>query len=268
MSGQKVDYPDPLSTMVSAAKLDKEKGLLVQYPGFLLHAQDPVSILGTKQAPIRFPVDSTLLECYEVEHADDSDIGKGTILERANDLAIILCRPKPRELAEIALLVEIKKKIIQRGVGAHGSSMIYEVFIIRRVKIKRLAGPDQFSQWMGYVHQANDEDDRFICGEVLDSDQRWYVDGYPSPSSLPAPALSTIDEQPGEEALITPAAEAGRLTTNSFSSFMVRPMVEMLFNRNSSKKGEGSGSNQSWSIRNGSNPGSVGAVPKRASTTI
>jgi hypothetical protein len=268
MSGQKVDYPDPLSTMVSAAKLDKEKGLLVQYPGFLLHAQSPVSILGTRQEPIRFPVDSTLLECYEVEHADDSDIGKGTILERANDLAIILCRPKPRELAEIALLVEIKKKIIQRGVGAHGSSMIYEVFIIRRVKIKRLTGPDQFSQWMGYVHQANDEDDRFICGEVLDSDQRWYVDGYPSPSSLPAPALSTIDEQPGEEALITPAGEAGRLTTNSFSSFMVRPMVEMLFNRNSSKKGEGSGSNQSWSIRNGSNPGSVGAVPKRASTTI
>lgn len=260
MSGQRVDYPDPLSTMVSAAKLDKYKGLLVQYPGFLLHAQNPISILGTRQEPIRFPVDSTLLECYEVEHADDFEIAKGTILERATELAIILCRPKPRELPEIALLVEIKKKIPQRGIGTHGTSGIYQVLIIRRVKIRRLTGPDQFSQWMGYVHQANDEDDRFICGEVLDSDQKWYVDGYPNPSSLQAAAIPTIHEQPEEDASIGPPVKVG-VIGNYFST-----MRSSIW-RHSPRWPESNGSRVDWSLRNGTEPSGVGSPPKRAATT-
>jgi hypothetical protein len=268
MSGTKVDYPDPLSTMVSAAKLDKDKGLLVQYPGILLHAQNPNSILGTSQKPIQFPVDSTLLEFYEVEHADGSEVAKGTFLERALDLAIILCRPKPRELAEIALLVEIRREITQRGIGIQGSSKIYEVFIVRRVKIKRLTGLNQLSQWMGYVHQANHEDDKFICGEVLDSDQKWYVDGYPNPAA-PATALPTIPEQPSEDAI--PIPDVGSSDNKPFwrggglSSFS-----ERVFRRTAQKSQRGGPSSESssWDTRNGvdGEQFGVGTTPKRSQT--
>ena len=274
MSGQKIDYPDPLSTMVSAAKLDKDKGLLVQYPGILLHAQNPNLILGTSQKPIQFPVDSTLLEFYEVEHADGSEVAKGTFLERVHDLAIILCRPKPRELAEIALLVEIRREITQRGIGNQGSSKIYEVFIVRRVKIKRLTGLTQLSQWMSYVHQANHEDDKFICGEVLGSDQKWYVDGYPNPvasvSHRPIGTLSTIPEQPSGDTIPIPDARSS--DNQSRWSELGSSISEKLFWRTAQKSQGGGPSNKnlSWDTRNGvgNEQSGVGIPPKRSQTIV
>ncbi|KAH8646933.1 hypothetical protein BGZ60DRAFT_553556 [Tricladium varicosporioides] len=272
MSGQKVDYPDPLSTMVSAAKLDRDKGLLVQYPGILLHAQNPNSILGTSQKPIQFPVDSTLLEFYEVEHADRSEVAKGTFLERALDLAIILCRPKPRDLAEIALLVEIRREITQRGIGIQGSSKTYEVFIVRRVKIKRVTGLGQLSEWMGYVHQASHEDDKFICGELLDSDQKWYVDGYPNPIAPsirpPASALPTILEQPREVSIPILDAEASGNKQSWLGG--LSSIQKLMFQRTAHKSQMGETGNEISSLeaRNGvdSDQFGVGKSPKRSQT--
>jgi len=117
---------------------------------------------------------------------------------------------------------------------------------------------------MGYVHHANDEDDRFICGEVLDNDQKWYVDGYPSPSNA---ILPTIDEQRDEEALMTPAANTGGPTKSLIAS-VGSTISETLFWRHSPQRGEGSGSNAGWSTRNGTRREGLGIAPKRASTTL
>jgi len=66
LSNEELEYPDPLSNMVGAARLVPE-GLLVQYPGFVLHAQNRASILRENESSFHFPSDSTLLEWYGVE---------------------------------------------------------------------------------------------------------------------------------------------------------------------------------------------------------
>jgi hypothetical protein len=204
LSNEELEYPDPLSNMVGAARLVPE-GLLVQYPGFVLHG-NRASILRENESSFHFPSDSTLLEWYGVEF----DIGlrnnppKG-IEKEEKQLAIILCRPKPKELREIALLVEIEEIIKQRSFGdKHHHSVIYHVSYDRRVKIWRETDQDKLATWREYITAAIDleeknisgdanREDKMICGEALDSDQRWYVGGRPLPGK---PDIRIEDEVP------------------------------------------------------------------------
>jgi hypothetical protein len=219
MTGREVDYPDPLSIITAPATLT-EKGLLVQYPGFLLHAENRNAILQPKSdEQFYFPVDSTLLEWYIVSWQDEKEVPTNVrkgIMEagKPSQLAIILCRPRPREISEIALLVEIFRPIVQKNIGGHGQrqSTVYHVHIVRRVKIRREVKTNQLSQWRNSITKsirdpafeatnieaphstmqkgkqpakdyvdsnvaANQEN--LVFGEVLDSSQKWYVDSRP-----------------------------------------------------------------------------------------
>jgi hypothetical protein len=215
MTGREVDYPDPLAIMTTPAMLT-EKGLLVQYQGYLLHAENRNAIFKPNSQNFSFPVDSTLLEWYVVNWQENDEVVKNArkgIMEvgKPSQLAIILCRPRPREISEIALLVEIAKPIIQRNIGTTGQreTKVYHVHIVRQeVKTNRL------SQWRDSITQsirdpatqairdgaaergmdrrrmpiqdqvkedmAMEQED-LIFGEVLDSSQKWYVDGRPPP---------------------------------------------------------------------------------------
>lgn len=183
MSGQDVDYPDPLSYMPSAAEFVEGKGLRVQYPGFLLHFKSADSVLLPKQTSIEFPSDSSLLEWYEVEQADSKTNilpATGKLMEVGEyQIAIILCRPKPREQREIALLVKVVKPVTQRDLYEQTSRTIYQSEIICRIRIRRQGKIDYATKLDQFNRQAvsGNDQDVFICGEALDSDQEWFVDG-------------------------------------------------------------------------------------------
>jgi len=177
MSGQEISHPDPLSTPQLGAEIVHEKGLKGRYPGFLLHSKLPDSVFWPDQNPIEFPIDSTLLEWYEVERADPLDASgrspRGTKLERMR-FAILLSRPKPREIEEIALLVHIAHEQTQKN----PRSRIFEAQIICRVWIKRVIRIDRASKWREFCDTTRNDDKDFICGEELDSAQEWILDGY------------------------------------------------------------------------------------------
>ena len=178
MSGQTIDHPDPLSIPHLGANIAPGKGLSVRYPGFLLHSKQPDTVFWPEDEPIRFPSDSTLLEWYEVEQADASmPSPKGKKLEKMR-FAILLCRPKPRELYEIALLVHIAREVPRKVHGSTFETKIYEAQIICRVRIKREIGIDRESKWKEFSQRTDDETKDFICGEELNSDQQWILDGY------------------------------------------------------------------------------------------
>ncbi|KAH7064419.1 hypothetical protein BKA63DRAFT_173216 [Paraphoma chrysanthemicola] len=179
-----VDHPDPISVISKSAKLEPLKGgLLVEFPGFLLHCQDRNAILGfTNGKGFWFPSDSSLSEWYHVERADNKEFStkKGVVYEeRAEQLAIILSRPRPREMAEIGLLVEVYEIREQRELGKDSGKRIFKVFIIGRVTVRRETDTrDEQKARKDEIIQSRKETyhKRIICGEALEDDQQWYVD--------------------------------------------------------------------------------------------
>lgn len=172
MSSKEVDFPDPLATMSRPASLE-DRGLLVQYPGFLLHGMKTSAIL----YPLRdfyFAIDNTLLEWYTVRFTDE-------ILsiepQDDKDLAIILCRQRPGEVPEIALLVQIEKRIVQKNPGGQRHSTIFQSLIVCRVTIKRDITKNAIEDPEAFLAHALDKEETTMCGEILDDDQKWYVDG-------------------------------------------------------------------------------------------
>jgi hypothetical protein len=181
MTGKEIDYPDPLSLPQSTTRLVREKGLCVRYPGFLFHCRDSRDVFWPEgdNSYVQFPCDSTFEECYKFRRAsllEKTPIGMA--LENMR-FAIILCRPKPREREEIALLVNI---IDETHPGRHGSSVftrVYRVEIICRILIQRAIGVDR-SEELRKLTSTRDarKGPGFICGEELSSDQEWIVDAY------------------------------------------------------------------------------------------
>jgi hypothetical protein len=180
MSGQEIDHPDPLSISQSGAKIVHGKGLAVQYPGFLLHSKQSASIYWPEDEPIHFPSDSTLLEWYEVEKADPQEKSPGGMKIGNMRFAILLCRPKPREFKEIALLVHIARKIPQKVHGSNVETNVFEAQIIHRVWIKREVRIEHSLKWKEFsdITRGRDDTKDFICGEELKNDQQWLLDGY------------------------------------------------------------------------------------------
>ncbi|KAF2105388.1 hypothetical protein BDV96DRAFT_608286 [Lophiotrema nucula] len=182
MSGESIDYPDPLEVAKMGARLVHHKGLNVHFSGFVLHARHTRTIFWPRTGEaVHFPSDSTLLEWYQIEKADNAaEKFKGKLLEKVRQFAVILCRPKPRETNEIALLVDITKTISRRMPGSPKERKVFEAYIICRVWIKRQIDFDRSHKWRELIHRNDNESD-FICGEELDTDQEWYIDGYTDP---------------------------------------------------------------------------------------
>jgi hypothetical protein len=75
-----------------------------------------------------------------VERVDSKEFStkKGVVYEeRAEQLAIILSRSRPREIAEIGLLVEVYQTKEQRELGKDSGKRIFKVYIIGRVNVRR-----------------------------------------------------------------------------------------------------------------------------------
>lgn len=230
MSAQEVDYPDPLANMTRAAKLAPE-GLLVHYPGFLLHAKNRRDILKVDDDKFRFPSDSTFLEWYKVQIEDSSSRSSKGVDPPEKRLAIILCRERPRELREIALLVEIEEEIIQRNFHDHRRSKIYRVSIVSRVKIEREVNTDRLSGWRNYTTDSAEQDDPMICGEVLDSDQRWYVDGPPEPEPTRRKRFTEPAARKKSEAQTKASVERTNTAATKGSTAQTKPIVPMARNK-------------------------------------
>ena len=208
MEAEGVDHPDPISVISKSAKLEPLKGgLLVEFPGFLLHCQDRNAILGfTNGKGFWFPSDSSLSEWYHVERADNKEFStkKGVVYgERAEQLAIILSRPRPREIAEIGLLVEVYETREQRELGKDGGKRIFKVYIIGRVNVRRETDTrDEQKARKDEIIQSRKDTyrKRIICGEALEEDQQWYVDsrtgsdgGMDEEPKVPTEAASEIN---------------------------------------------------------------------------
>jgi hypothetical protein len=183
MSAHRIDYPDPISLISRPAMLaPQNRGLSVEYPGFLLHYHDRNAVVSaTDGNGFWFPSDNTLTEWYHAERADGKDYSanKGIIKgNRSMDLAIILCRPRPRQIAEIGLLVEIHATIEQRELGKDDVKRIFAAYILRRITLKRELLESRIRTKRDEILKSHPPEDqsKFICGEVLEEDQRWYVD--------------------------------------------------------------------------------------------
>lgn len=216
LSGHELDHPDPFSFtgVDSAAELHvtevRSSGLRVRYPGFLLHVENRAAILSTNlqvNPQFRFPVGIQLQEWYKVEPADDRSTSRflTELLRDDKPLAIILSRPRPSD-AEIGLLVQVREQRWEhvqtpgtRDADAEETNA-FHCDIVHRVKVSRdtmspiarlnrsdafralAAREDPSSQddtGGGFRIMIPSEKDDDIClGEVLDSDQIWYVDSF------------------------------------------------------------------------------------------
>jgi hypothetical protein len=226
MSALEIDHPDPLSIINCTTELAENLGLCVEYPGFLLHCQDRKVILGTDRVhpTFTFPIDRDLLEWYTVEPADKE---RKTYLyqildqpaDESTDLAIILSRSRPREMPpEIGLLVEIYEKkeqltITGRTLTAYCCHVIHRVRVWRTKPKYSHGNSPTFSEHgvlqrrdtvqstnntSPSILQAPSESDAQICiGELIEPDQRWYVDASDPP----------IPDEPAEEEKVPNTSE-------------------------------------------------------------
>jgi hypothetical protein len=181
MTGKEIEYPDPLSLPQPTTEIVCGKGLRVKYPGFLFHCRNSQDVFwpNGQNNPVQFPCDSTFDEWYKFSRADKSEQTPiGMALEKMR-FAIILCRPKPRERQEVALLVNV---VDEMHPGRHGSNVftrVYRAAIICRILIQRAIGVDRSEELRRLMSTKDAQvDPGFICGEELSSDQEWIVDAY------------------------------------------------------------------------------------------
>jgi len=229
MSGHEVDYPDPLRKWTNATRLH-QGGLLVKYPGFLLHTpSDRIRrrILGTDNVneTFQFPSDRKLLEWYNVKPADPQHSVKylNEIINTTEQLAIILSRPRPGDSPpEIGLLVGIHKENEKTGQREEVKTE-FECYIIRRLHVWRetssnyLSGPGRMGRDQSTGNKEPDEKEKLgntphwnvieaeptddtCIGEAVGVDQTWIVDGYiPKRNKLgKAKATISLPEEPNE----------------------------------------------------------------------
>ncbi|KAL1626237.1 hypothetical protein SLS54_003072 [Diplodia seriata] len=238
ISGQTVDHPDPLSIDTPGTRFVPDQGLYVEFPGFLLHSSsgtNPITRM-EQHTLLRFPVDSTLTEWYEIRRAD---IVKGNELPRQvvkgssgrKRYAIILLRQRPRDVREIALLVETRQPVIQRSFDNKKETHILRVSIMFRVWINKAstdAAKDDISNFYGkskqgvHSQQVNGGNisargegsgaiGKQVFAEILDHDQKWCVDQ----------DQDLID--PSEDQVSEPTGQRPRGTTQSDLSALLRP---------------------------------------------
>lgn len=198
LSAHEANYPEPMNFWSSPTELGID-GLLVHYPGFILHtgsAETRNSILGIAAmeagyCQLSFPVDRTMKEWYSFTKAEEHSYTTfANLRDFTSELAIIVPR-LPGELPrEIALLVEIQASR-SPGDDCGPDAKEYCVRLIRRLYIWRDAVASARVGEMGLKtgNFGTQEPRDFLVAEKLGPQQRWWVDGYVVPSLVPA--LST-----------------------------------------------------------------------------
>lgn len=169
-----------IALVSKVAELHPEKGgLLVEYPGFLLHCEDRNAIVGSTDGEgFWFPSDNSLSEWYHVTWIEDEkpySVKIGIVhKERSENLALILSKPRPGQFTEIGLLVEVHDIKERRELGKDHKERVFVVYMLRRVHIKRETAEGTVKQKKRELIESRDS--RIVCGEMLDESQKWYVD--------------------------------------------------------------------------------------------
>ncbi|OJD33077.1 het domain protein [Diplodia corticola] len=187
MSGKQLEHPDPLllSALTPPGILSMDHGLLVQFPGFLLHSTEQTSqkILLNIDKSLTFPTDSTLLEWYKYRKAQDDEKDYHfiqqpvTAQKDSRKYAIILPRERPGAVEEIGLLVEIEKRQPQRSFADSQETRVFHVSIKFRILIKRETASHQDGSLNKFYQDMHTRGkDPPVFGEVLGPSQKWYVD--------------------------------------------------------------------------------------------
>lgn len=225
MSGKELEHPDPLllSALTPPGRLSTQHGLLVHFPGFLLHSTEQTSqkiLLNASKGPyLTFPTDNTLLEWYRYRKVQDDSqyeeyvVGGQPVTKQADSrkYAIILPRERPGSVEEIGLLVEIGKRQPQRSFSRAHETRVFHVSIKFRILIKREIVQDKDRSLKDFYSKMHaQQNDLPVFGEILDPSQKWYVGGNPSPlpprqekSSRQAEPESTTSSSSGWASRIT-----------------------------------------------------------------
>ncbi|KAK7947834.1 uncharacterized protein PG986_008720 [Apiospora aurea] len=174
-SGRNEDYPYPLSRMEHPTELVPE-GLLVRYPGIMLHCEKLATVTSQNSQGFHFPVDRELNEWYRVDLINENTLPKVADIEAGRTgrvfnymLAVIISRPRPKErLRDVGLLVEIYESSWRRHERQVRNENIFYSRILSRVHISRV-GP---VSW----REPSDQ----VIGERTREDQLWCVDDFTS----------------------------------------------------------------------------------------
>lgn len=192
LSGKDEDHPYPLDVIGKPTELHQE-GLLVQYPGFLLHGGDPYVVLRSNyvKEDLKFPIDQYLSEWYKATATKERthDQAAQKIMSRLRpteniqtqpkrpQFGIILSRPKPREWPpEIGLLVEIYSEMSRRKEPQRVNRKIYCCQIIRRLWVSRATNQEEEPEYSFRLPRGEHKDSPI--GELMPEHTLWYVDGY------------------------------------------------------------------------------------------
>ncbi|PLB55846.1 hypothetical protein P170DRAFT_461608 [Aspergillus steynii IBT 23096] len=159
MVGHEVNHDDPIFNTSQAAELTFN-GLLVRYPGFLLHSSENRMYLENENSFV-FSRDILLLEWYAVRPVEGSC--SAIPRTKGSEFAIISSRDTIFEDREIALLVEIKRR---RHPKLH-------VEILSRVWIWRERDQSRIHEFQKRFWDQ--KADACEYGESLNPDQLWSI---------------------------------------------------------------------------------------------
>ena len=173
LSSHEIDSPDPLSLpSIGNTRLTESHGLEVQYPGFLLHDLGDSRDTLNNRENFFFSADSTLLDWYRVEPAQDTMHFPKADRLRGRGLAIILSRLPIVDLKEIGLFVAIESTL----------SNVRYAEILNRVWIRREVGPKIRQAWTEKHREGLPE--AISAGEKLSPSTKWCVDGPVQPDAV------------------------------------------------------------------------------------
>lgn len=243
MSSHDEDHPYPLSIVNWPARLSGDDGLVVRYPGFMLHCRQGeeviLNVLGfnfAKENSFDFPVDREFYQWYRAEVADldvhESDEHRRLLksiqaadTESPLQLAIIISRPNPREMVpEIGLLVKVCDSVLSRDEYDSRQKSVTEHYckIIHRIKVARLVDHDEKTRMSSTANMRTSEG-ADCYGEVLDAEQIWFVDGFRFKEDISpdgegsTTSQSTVVDEEGQAAFAGEEAVAQQNPSNIWS---------------------------------------------------
>lgn len=165
-----------MTTVFSKSSISPN-GLLVTYPGFLLHTTNRQDcILNPPPAKpyryFRFPIDNALLDWYQVNLGETISSRAGVERQPEPQLAIIMSHPRAHTVPEIGLLVEVET-VITPAPSEAGRQRAFVVKALRRVFVNRVEITTPRHEWI-----ASTQNDDVVIGERLPESQEWHVDSY------------------------------------------------------------------------------------------
>ncbi|KAI9728374.1 MAG: hypothetical protein M1828_003774 [Chrysothrix sp. TS-e1954] len=154
-------------------RLQESNGLMVSFPGFLLHQVE--KILSSDREAMHFPVNIDLHEWYHIKPVVDGDVLPGVSSSSSQQLAIVAIRLPLKEPQESALLVELDKPGVHTWADIPPQEQL-NVKILTRVWLSMERDQAKIDHCREMFE--NGDFGPHSCGEQRDR-QLWCIDGSP-----------------------------------------------------------------------------------------